>query len=1306
VAIVIGFPIVIDSERVAISRAWIETATVEVRRPGIGVRINGVEAKPRVALEGFPFARSFLTSIIDRGFEISINFTGDVSLDNVVGTNNSGLTVFTFHGPSATLALFIVSELFSELVQAEQARSVLLTGRCELNAFDGVARLMPLGSEGRVPEKCDGVQDADLWLHCEDFDQMATKSPNIKPFLAHRESADWLLEEFCETYGLLRKRPTSGTSQDEPIPNERTLFVAAIDPILLPDRDARLNRYFAKRSARTLLPLQRQVIADENKGLFPDSKSKSVRHAFITGPTGCGKTTLVQSLVLNTIHNRAGAALYVGPVKALVEEFYWNITSDEFVDLLSDDAVGRVHLSTSDYTDNDYLISKGDFRLACMVYEKASILMVGPDSKSFVDNLELVVIDEMHMLRDGNRGDVVDMLVTKVMRQNSERAKTAKQPIQIVMISTEGLASELEGLVGFKNPLCRGVPAKPVVMTESERKPPVDHVLYTVVDNKFKSSTLCTFDHQDKRRMSEAGLVDLLNAVCSGLDRQPPVQSAIAEALAQAGLGIDARNPDQGRTSVDILNLVNRLIRDEHRSIIVVCNSISRCDSLAEGFAKRYRVHALDVHRVPEDFKEAVNQIELERDNRQKYIGWASKGVFTHHSQMPPLLRRKVADRFRDPIGITTRPKVLFTTETLAYGVNLSASAIVLTDLRFTRTDPVNPAARPDDEELDPNQYHNLLGRAGRKSFENAWQGSAAYVRVPDEYLTKAGTPKRVQMLDFLRKYYSDGAADANVLTSSIAHLQDFHTMGEEGVALKKFSYSIFRTVLECVRSGGTEGIERREARAIFRTTLGYLTAGTTLRGELDRLFEVVFDKIAGYKSGDLTLFQTSGGADGRYSVQPTAEALLNTGISVHAVEPIAAWLQTIKAGGYALADPAIILLPALVVTPEFTQSANELLHVDQLDKLFETQQAMDQNTAKSRELAKQAASRLGVTEEVFAAIDEYLESPAAMSALAMFPHIMQRACFYLLLAGVMVWVRGGSAQEMGKSFAALFPQENVSHRRTWQPKHADRLEMLVRMTYNYFSQTASYLTESLRLALPKFTFRIKYGLPNRAMPYRNVFAPTEVTLPRPAILALNQEIDDPFTLLGSGRVRDVKEILESSGIDAAQITQKSVRGVVRRAYRRSLENFVNQLRDARTSRFLDAAYLALKEDGQDSVLFSSSWSPSRLQRLSGEHLGEKALACVSAEPAAGTLQLLPWHQVPRSGYKGITPCAFILVHALIARGVLTANEFSRDALQSPAERINVEWIAALSLTDIGDLNSATRLREHLLSFIEPELSS
>lgn len=1303
--LIIGFPFIINKSG-EVGTAWINIQKFTVAPSGIKVCINSNIASTHIPIDGIPHASTFFSPLYTQGFEVLLRFEGPIKEEDLIIKNNSGRPTLNIDGPSSTLAQYLATKLQKELLSLDRESNLQVLVSGKYSRHGSLPGIQPLGPKGKLHEKCEKIHEQDIWIHCNDFDLLSPDTqerPNIQPFIAVDGSPDWLLEEFCQRYKLPIPDKEGDSCRDEDGPNERDLFLAAIDPLFFDERDQKLEQYFSKYRARKLLPLQRQALEIKNNGLFQSSNTLAVRHVFISGPTGCGKTTLVQSLVLNTMHNRQGSVVYVGPVKALVEEFHWSILGTDFRHLLADRADGQVFISTSDYIEYDRRIAKGEFVLASMVYEKANILLAGPEGAIFAKSLELVVVDETHMLRDGSRGDVVDMLITKIMRQNELRVRSGHQPIQLVMISTEEIALELQNLPGFKNPCAMGdIAQEPIIMKEEVREPPFDHVLFRL-HTQLQTVHMCEFDSQQKRQLKQQAITNLLNTVSKELNAPPPpTKGAIAGALTQAGVPLPN---EKGKFHTSILKFVDKLIHhDGHHSVIVVCNAISLCDSLAAGFAKHYQNHRLSKQEVAESFTIVVKESEFEKEKRQRYLDWAQKGVYTHHSQMPARLRSAVADQFRMPIRVNSRPQILFTTETLAYGVNLSASAIVLTDLKFLRADPVNPVVLPKHEKLSPNQYHNLLGRAGRKSFERDTIKSVAYIRIPDEWQIENGSIKKQSVYGFLKEYYGEQDINPSQPLSTIAHREDFMTMATQA-ELKAYSYSIFRTVLECVRSADRAGIRKQEALEIFRKTLGYMTAKEPLQQNMERLFDRVFDQIAKYRSGALTLLLQAGD---RYSVQPTAEALLNTGISIHAVEPIAPWLELIKRNGLVAENSAMLLLPALVVAPEFTQSANELLHLEQLTRLFGTQQEVEMHTQTCRQQAKSMFLDSRLSEEVFASVEEYIESPPAVEALRIFPQmVMHKACFYLLISGVLVWLRGGSVIEIGKAFTVLF-DKGISNQRLWQPKHADRLELLVRMTLNFFSQGQGYLTDSMRLALPKFCFQVKFGLPNKAIPYRNVFAPSDATLPRAAILALNNAIDDPFLILGSKPIPDVALVLEQANIDThySKNSKAKIRKVVRQTYSRSMETFFQHLRDERTVAFLGTAFDSLKGDSEKNLVdFTENWKPHRLMEAAVASFGRSLLeSTISVEPIQGKLQLLAWHQLPTEGYVGITPSAFILINALDARNVLSMGDILRTAMHSGRQRIDVEWIVIQSWSDPNGLEQFNRLREPLLSFIEPML--
>jgi energy-coupling factor transporter ATP-binding protein EcfA2 len=1300
VELTVGFPVVLLSEASddqQVIHAWIQAeGPPQVGAGMVQVLINGTHLVD-IPVERVPASDPYLSRLTGRR-RVSLEFRGQLTDSQLLRQNEAGISELAIDGPSSGLAYFLAHE-FAKCFDDGSIRRpqvpvrLLISGRC--TEKQGHPVVNPLGPNGLLESKARGAGEFALWLHRHDFDLLPPElRGHVRPFRAPRSSPEWLVQEIVDAHSM--QTIAAKEAHAPSCESEQDLFRAAINIDYTPDREDRLSKYFKEYPNRPLLALQSQALLPKNKGLFSDEIGDAVRHVFISGPTGCGKTTLMHSLVLNVMHNREGAALFVGPVKALVEEFHWSLVGGEFSGLLANRARSRCFISTSDYTDNDHLIAKGDFVLASMVYEKASILFDGPTGDAFTDTLSLIVIDEVHMLRDTTRGDVVDMLIAKVARKNHERAEAGQQPIQIVLISTEDVAAALAPLDVFRVADAQEE-GKPVELSVSERRPGFDHYLVKRVGNGFKRVFLCNFDDQSKRKLDPNEIRSSLGRICSQLDAVPE-KGVLAEALVRGGV-VDQPVDEIDRFRTRSLKFVDGLIEQkDHRSVIVVCSAIQLCEALAGGMQDRLD-HPVQLHDPDASFLAAVRETEFEKASRERLLSRARRGVFTHHSQMPARLRAAVADAFRKPIRANSRPKVLFTTETLAYGVNLSASALVLTDLEFLRTDPVNPDKLPDRKPLTANQYHNLLGRAGRMGFMDQGPKSAAFIWAPEVWFADDGSSNRPSVDKFLKTYYGRPVAERQLPLSTIAHKADFERLDKDNPPrLRRFSYSIFRTILECVRSAGAGGIPRSEVQSTFRRSIGYMTADDRLRQRLDQLFDKVFGLIIEYQSGELTLLLKRGET---YSIQPTAEALLNTGVSLHAVEPIAAWLFVVYRHPGPDASSPLALVPAFVATPEFTQAANELLYLERLKPLFGTQREMELNTDRAKSQARERWMACGLSADLFREVEVYLESKLAMEALSLFDQSMRQACFYLLLAGVLAWLSGASFKDMELAFTALLARR-TDNARSWQPKYSDRLEMLVRMTYSFFSQDNGYLTDEMRLALPRFTYQMRYGIPSRAMPYQNVFRPAEVSLPRGVILALDRAVDgNPFSILSQPDGIDVKSILEAAGIDPGDISRERVRQVILDSYRHSLRVFLGRLKDERSGRFVDAVWPALRPDSEGEVEFSPAWEPARLLAVAIQLHAPFVERYVSASRDLTRLRLLSWHDAAEEDTCAITPCAFILLVALHARQALPLDALDSVRALKP-RRVSVEWFAREAWDRFADLATWSRLRESLLAFIEP----
>jgi len=156
---------------------------------------------------------------------------------------------------------------------------------------------------------------------------------------------------------------------------------------------------YAVRGYRELYPPQAEAV---ERGLL-DGKSM-----LLAMPTASGKTLLAELAMLRAA--LAGRrSLYIVPLRALASEKYDSFK--KFRDLGV--AVG---ISTGDFDKKDERLGRNQIIIATS--EKADSLM--RNGASWVRDLSVLVVDEIHLLNDPGRGPTLEMTITKLRRSNPE----------------------------------------------------------------------------------------------------------------------------------------------------------------------------------------------------------------------------------------------------------------------------------------------------------------------------------------------------------------------------------------------------------------------------------------------------------------------------------------------------------------------------------------------------------------------------------------------------------------------------------------------------------------------------------------------------------------------------------------------------------------------------------------------------------------------------------------------------------------------------------------------------------------------
>jgi ATP-dependent DNA helicase len=130
------------------------------------------------------------------------------------------------------------------------------------------------------------------------------------------------------------------------------------------------------------------------------------RNMLLSIPTAAGKTLLAELAMLKAAF-QGRKSLYIVPLRALATEKYESFC--RFKDLGI-----RVGISTGDFDRKDERLGKNTIIIATS--EKADSLM--RNGASWVHDISVLVVDEIHLLNSANRGPTLEMTITKLRKLN------------------------------------------------------------------------------------------------------------------------------------------------------------------------------------------------------------------------------------------------------------------------------------------------------------------------------------------------------------------------------------------------------------------------------------------------------------------------------------------------------------------------------------------------------------------------------------------------------------------------------------------------------------------------------------------------------------------------------------------------------------------------------------------------------------------------------------------------------------------------------------------------------------------------
>ena len=528
--------------------------------------------------------------------------------------------------------------------------------------------------------------------------------------------------------------------------------ISYLPPAIVDNIQQRMN-------IRELTPLQKKA--------FNSSEFWGTKNLIVQGTTSSGKTLIAEVAAARCIwySGQEKNVIYLVPLKAMVSEKYAQFKKD----MSNDKYDWNICPSSADYQNFDGDIVDGDFNLAIVVYEKFFAFLAQKENERFLSSCGLVIIDEIQMLAEIDRGAKLEFSIAKLLKDYNN--------IRIMGLTT--IHCGIGKLENWLNAVDISTPERSCDLQE-----------YIVMTNgEFKAKYRSKNDEGDSKEVF--GTIEKY-------------------------VGKDKRKSKHDERKTDImLALIKQELEhgteDNPIKFIVFAHSKRATEELAFAISSS---GILPERRMSSELKASLG---WQDDDVviSKMSGLIKHGVAYHNASLPQGTRELIEEQFEN--GII---QVVVATETLAIGLNLPADVIILYDHTVKKEGMLR--------DIEAHAYKNYIGRAGRLGLTNRAGKSFLITDNPgetngcwDRYIN--ATPKDIESVfsslsaEDLAPYYLNYIAGKSQGVINIPDLENFyeHTFGY-GLKSRTEPQNLMNDILNALKTAKLVEIDKEALQAEF----------------------------------------------------------------------------------------------------------------------------------------------------------------------------------------------------------------------------------------------------------------------------------------------------------------------------------------------------------------------------------------------------------------------------------------------------------------------------------------------------------